>query len=301
MAKQKSVAIGRSKEDSVFIAIDVIISILIFIIVAYPLWYILVMSFDGDIYNTALRILPSKYSINGYVAVFNYGSVWTGYRNSLIYMIAGTAINMAVTICAAYPLSRPDVRGKRFFNLLFVFTMYFSGGLIPSYLLVSDLGMIDTIWAMLIPGAMSVYNMIVMRTYFATSIPGELREAASIDGCNNMVFLFRIVLPLSTPILAVVGMFYAVGHWNAYFNAMLYLNKAERYPLQMVLREILVVNTVDSSAMGDYDPEAASAMMERMQIMRYSLVIVASVPMLALFPFVQKYFVKGMMIGSVKG
>ena len=152
----------------------------VFIAIFYPLWYILVMSFDGDIYNTALRLLPSKWSLNGYKAVFNYSRVWTGYRNSVLYMVLGTAVNMVVTICAAYPLSRKDLRFRRSISLLFVFTMYFSGGLIPTYLLISSLGMVDTIWAMLIPGAMSVYNMIVMRTYFDTAIPGELREAAAL-------------------------------------------------------------------------------------------------------------------------
>ena len=297
----KHASMRRSPEDRAFIALDWILVLLIFVCVAYPLWYILVMSFDGDIYNTSVRLFPRRFSLNGYVAVFNYTKIWSGYGNSIVYMVLGTAVNMVVTICAAYPLSRRDVRGRNFISLLFAFTMYFSGGLIPSYLLISSLGMIDTLWAMLIPGAMSVYNMIVMRTYFESSIPGDLREAASIDGCNNMVFLLRIVLPLSTPVLAVIGMYYAVGHWNSYFNALLYLNDYRRYPLQMIIREILVINSVDSNAMADYDPEAASAMMERMEIMRYSLAVVASLPMLILFPFVQKYFVKGMMIGAVKG
>lgn len=297
----KHASMRRSPEDRAFIALDWILVLLIFVCVAYPLWYILVMSFDGDIYNTSVRLFPRRFSLNGYVAVFNYTKIWSGYGNSIVYMVLGTAVNMVVTICAAYPLSRRDVRGRNFISLLFAFTMYFSGGLIPSYLLISSLGMIDTLWAMIIPGAMSVYNMIVMRTYFESSIPGDLREAASIDGCNNMVFLLRIVLPLSTPVLAVIGMYYAVGHWNSYFGALLYLNDYRRYPLQMIIREILVINSVDSNAMADYDPEAASAMMERMEIMRYSLAVVSSLPMLILFPFVQKYFVKGMMIGAVKG
>lgn len=293
--------IRLSRSDRAFLTIDRVLVLLVFVCVLYPLWYVLIMSFDGDIYNTAIRLLPARFSLNGYTAVFNYSMVWSGYLNSIFYMVAGTAINMAVTVCAAYPLSRSDVRGRGFISLLFAFTMYFSGGLIPHYLLVSSLGMINTVWALLLPGAMSVYNMIVMRTYFQTSIPSELREASAIDGCNNMTFLFRIVLPLSTPILAVIAMFYMVGHWNSYFSAMLYLNDHGKYPLQMIIREILVLNTVDSSAMADFDPEAASAMMERAEIMRYSLVVVASVPMLAIFPFVQKYFVKGMMIGAVKG
>ena len=299
--KNKPSPIRRTREDRIFILIDQLLVLFVFIAVFYPLWYILVMSFDGDIYNTALRLLPSKWSLNGYKAVFNYSRVWTGYRNSVLYMVLGTALNMVVTICAAYPLSRKDLRFRRSISLLFVFTMYFSGGLIPTYLLISSLGMVDTLWAMLIPGAMSVYNMIVMRTYFETAIPGELREAASIDGCNNMVYLLKIVLPLSMPILAVIGMFYMVGHWNSFFNALLYLNNNDRFPLQMIIREILVINSVDSSSMADFDPESANAMMERMEIMRYSLVVVASAPMLILFPFVQKYFVKGLMIGAVKG
>ena len=294
-------AIRLSRGDRVFLAVDRALVLLVFLSVLYPLWYVLVMSFDRDIYNTAIRLLPSRFSLNGYGAVFHYSSVWSGFANSVFYLVAGTAVNMVVTICAAYPLSRTDVRGRGFISLLFAFTMYFSGGLIPGYLLVSSLGMINTVWALLLPGAMSVYNMIVMRTYFQTSIPSELREASAIDGCNNMTFLFRIVLPLSTPILAVIAMFYMVGHWNSYFAAMLYLNDHDKYPLQMIIREILVLNSVDSTAMTDYDPEAASAMIERAEIMRYSLVVIASVPMLAIFPFVQKYFVKGMMIGAVKG
>ena len=294
-------AIRLSRGDRVFLAVDRALVLLVFLSVLYPLWYVLVMSFDRDIYNTAIRLLPSRFSLNGYGAVFHYSSVWSGFANSVFYLVAGTAVNMVVTICAAYPLSRTDVRGRGFISLLFAFTMYFSGGLIPGYLLVSSLGMINTVWALLLPGAMSVYNMIVMRTYFQTSIPSELREASAIDGCNNMTFLFRIVLPLSTPILAVIAMFYMVGHWNSYFSAMLYLNDHDKYPLQMIIREILVLNSVDSTAMTDYDPEAASAMIERAEIMRYSLVVIASVPMLAIFPFVQKYFVKGMMIGAVKG
>lgn len=299
--KNKPSPIRRSREDKIFILIDQLLVLFVFIVVFYPLWYILFMSFDGDIYNMSLRLLPSKWSLNGYKAVFSYSRVWTGYRNSIIYMVLGTAVNMVVTICAAYPLSRKDLRFRRPISLLFVFTMYFSGGLIPGYLLVSSLGMIDTIWSMLIPGAMSVYNMIVMRTYFETAIPGELREAASIDGCNNVIYLFKVVLPLSMPILAVIAMFYMVGHWNSYFNALLYLNNNDRFPLQMIIREILVINTVDSTSMSDFDPESAAAMMERMEIMRYSLVVVASAPMLILFPFVQKYFVNGLMIGAVKG
>ena len=281
-------SIFYSRADRIYLGVNFLLLLTLGILVLYPLVFIVVASFTA----------AGKPSWQGYQAVFEYNRIWTGYINSLYYMVLGTVINLVVTICAAYPLSRKNLRGGSAVMLLFVFTMYFSGGLIPSYLLVRNLKILDTIWAVLLPGAMSVYNMIVMRTFFSTQIPEELREAAEIDGCGALRFLLRIVLPLSTPILAVIGLFYAVGHWNAYFHAMIYLKSRDRYPLQIFLREILILNQMNATTT---DPEELLRLQERANLMRYSLIVVASVPVMLAYPFVQRFFVKGMMIGAIKG
>ena len=297
--KKKSV-IKNAKEDVVFLAFDWILLTLFLIIVLYPLLFVISASFSpGMTAMKSLSLIPEKYSLEGYRVVFEYKRVWTGYANSLKYMVLGTIVNLFVTICAAYPLSRDDICGKDFVMGLFVFTMYFSGGLIPTYLQVRNLGLIDTIWAMVLPGAMSVYNMIVMRTYFANQIPGELNEAAELDGCGSLKFLLVIVLPLSGPILAVIGLFYGVGHWNAYFDALLYINKDAKQPLQMVLRDIMILN--QTTGIMATDPEELLRVQERADLMKYSLIVVACLPVMILYPFVQKYFVKGVMIGAIKG
>ena len=215
-------------------------------------------------------------------------------------MALGTAIALVVTICCAYPLSRPDFKVGKLLMGLCLFTMYFSGGIIPTFLWIRDLHMLDTIWAIVLPTSLSVYNMIVMRTYFATSIPGDLREAAQLDGCGDFRFLYSIVLPLSGPILAVIALYYAVALWNGYFNAMLYLRTKTKLPLTMFLRDILVLNQMTGLDAG-LDMEQMARAEERAQIMKYSLIIVGSLPMMLIYPFVQKYFVKGVMIGAVKG
>jgi ABC-type glycerol-3-phosphate transport system permease component len=217
-------------------------------------------------------------------------------------MVAGTAVSLFVTICCAYPLSRKDFVGKKGIMLLCVFTMYFSGGLVPSYLLVQDLRLADTIWALILPGAMSVYNMIVMRTFFQSQIPDELHESSQIDGCGNIRFLVSIVLPLSVSMLSVIGLFYAVRSWNSYFPALIYLTSRSKYPLQIFLREILILNAGNSgSSTTDLDPDLLLKLEERKNVMKYSLIIVSSLPVLIIYPFVQKYFVKGIMIGAIKG
>lgn len=289
-------SIHYTRKDRVFLTVDAIILIFFGTIILYPLIFVVLSSFSAGQVSMTLKV--PRWSLEGYRAVFEYQRIWTGYANSFYYMIVGTTINLIVTICAAYPLSKPNLIGRKPFMLLFVFTMYFSGGLIPSYLLVRRLGLLNTAWSILLPGAMSVYNMIVMRTYFATQIPQELCEAAEIDACGAFRFLIRIVLPLSTPILAVIGLFYAVGHWNSYFNAMIYINKRELLPLQVFLREILVLNQLDASNM---DPEEMIRLQERAELMRYSLIVVASLPVMIVYPFVQRYFVKGMMLGAIKG
>jgi len=291
----------RLNSDHIFLAFDWVMIVLIFAIVFYPLWYTVIASFDSDVYSTRLKIWPAKPSLEGYSAIFQYNKVWVGYKNSIVYTVVGTFISMVMTIAAAYPLSRKDLRGRTIVMFLFSFTMYFSGGLIPSFLLVADLKMLDSIWALVIPGAISVYNMIVMRTYFATSIPEELLDASRVDGCSNTRFLSAIVIPLSTPILAVISMYYAIAIWNSYFNALIYITDYKKLPLQMILREILIANQIDANMLGDYDPESAAQLMRMQEIMKYSLILIASVPMLIIYPFVQRYFVKGVMIGAIKG
>ena len=291
----------RLNSDHIFLAFDWVMIVLIFAVVFYPLWYTVIASFDSDVYSTRLKIWPAKPSLEGYSAIFQYSKVWVGYKNSIVYTVVGTFISMVMTIAAAYPLSRKDLRGRTIVMFLFSFTMYFSGGLIPSFLLVADLKMLDSIWALVIPGAISVYNMIVMRTYFATSIPEELLDASRVDGCSNTRFLSAIVIPLSTPILAVISMYYAIAIWNSYFNALIYITDYKKLPLQMILREILIANQIDANMLGDYDPESAAQLMRMQEIMKYSLILIASVPMLIIYPFVQRYFVKGVMIGAIKG
>ena len=292
-------AIRHTAGDYVFLAADWLILILFFLILAYPLLYVIASSFSA-MQITTLSLIPKRFSLEGYRAVIEYKYIWIGYANSLLYMVLGTAIALVVTICCAYPLSRPDFKAGKLLMGLCLFTMYFSGGIIPTFLWIRDLHMLDTIWAIVLPTSLSVYNMIVMRTYFATSIPGDLREAAQLDGCGDFRFLYSIVLPLSGPILAVIALYYAVALWNGYFNAMLYLRTKTRLPLTMFLRDILVLNQMTGLDAG-LDMEQMARAEERAQIMKYSLIIVGSLPMMLIYPFVQKYFVKGVMIGAVKG
>ena len=292
-------AIRHTAGDYAFLAVDWLILILFFLILAYPLLYVIASSFSA-MQITTLSLIPKRISLEGYRAVIEYKYIWIGYANSLLYMTMGTAIALVVTICCAYPLSRPDFKAGKLLMGLCLFTMYFSGGIIPTFLWIRDLHMLDTLWAIVLPTSLSVYNMIVMRTYFATSIPGDLREAAQLDGCGDFRLLVSIVLPLSGPILAVIALYYAVALWNGYFNAMLYLRTKTKLPLTMFLRDILVLNQMTGLDAG-LDMEQMARAEERAQIMKYSLIIVGSLPMMLIYPFVQKYFVKGVMIGAVKG
>lgn len=298
--KNKPSPIRRTREDRIFILIDQLLVLFVFIAVFYPLWYILVMSFDGDIYNTALRLLPSKWSLNGYKAVFNYSRVWTGYRNSVLYMVLGTALNMVVTICAAYPLSRKDLRFRRSISLLFVFTMYFSGGLIPLYLQVKNLGLYNSPLAMIVPSAISIYNVLILRSFFMYGVPKSLEEAALLDGANTAQMLWRVILPLVKPTLAVLVLYYAIGHWNDYFSALIFLKDKELMPLQTILRDVLITGKIDMASSG-MEMEAVIQKLKTAQTLKYSVIVVSTVPLMLVYPFIQKYFVKGIMLGAVKG
>ncbi|NMB96626.1 MAG: carbohydrate ABC transporter permease [Clostridiaceae bacterium] len=288
-------------EDKILYAIVYTVLILFTIAVLYPLIFIVSSSFSSGSAVSSGRVvfLPVEPSLEGYKAVFKHKNILSGYRNTIFYTVAGTLINVIMTLIAAYPLSRRDMQFKKFYMFLFVFTMFFSGGLIPTYILMTKIKFVNTVWAMIIPGALSVYNMIVTRTFIMTNIPLELLEAAQIDGCSDAKYFFMVVLPLSKAIIAVITLFYAVGHWNAYFGALIYLNEPKLYPLQLILRTILVVNQVNLSDIED--PELIAAKQGLADLLKYSLIIVSTAPILALYPFVQKYFIKGVMIGSIKG
>lgn len=296
-----SKAIKESGADRLFTIFNYVMLSLVLMIVLYPLIYVVSASFSSSsaVLSGRVWLWPVEPTLDGYKAVFKNAMVIKGFMNTVFYTLAGTAINLILTVMAAYPLSRKDFKGRNAFMLLFVFTMLFNGGLIPTYLIVKDLGMIDTVWSMLVPAALSVWNVIIMRTYFQTTIPNELLEASQLDGCSDFRFLRSIVLPLSGPILAVIALFYAVGHWNQYFNAMIYLKRADLYPLQLVLRDILVQNEVNIDMLGD--AKTAAARQGLRELLKYSLIVVTSVPLLVVYPFLQKFFVKGVMIGSIKG
>ncbi len=290
-----------SKSDVIFIWINESFLVLCFLLVAYPLIYIFSSSFSDPraVVSGKVILWPVDFSLEGYSAVFKDKYILLGYRNTIFYTFFGTLINVLLTILAAYPLSRKRFIGRNLFMFLFTFTMIFSGGLIPTYMLVQSLGMVNTRWAMLIPNAIGIWNVIIARTYFQTTIGDELMEAAQLDGCDHIRFLLSIVLPLSKAIIAVLVLFYAVGHWNSFFDAFIYLNKKEMFPLQIVLRDILIMNTIDASM--TLDPELMEAKQGLADLLKYSLIIVASLPVWCIYPFVQKYFVKGVMIGAIKG
>lgn len=289
-------------QDKVVYFINYILLAMLLIIVLYPLIYIVSCSFSsGDALMTGrVRFLPVEPTLDSYKAVFKYSSIWTGYANSLLYTGLGTLVSIVVTLFAAYPLSRDDFMGKKIITRIFLFTMMFSGGLIPSYLLIKNLGLIDSMWSIILPGAVSAYNVIVARTYFKQTIPKELLEAAQMDGCSDFKFFNAIVIPLSTPIIAVLCLWTAVGHWNSYFNPMIYINTEAKFPLQLVLRKILLLSQVNLNS-GNVDPLVLQKNMYLSEMLKYGTIIISTLPLMIIYPFVQKYFVKGVMIGSVKG
>lgn len=291
--------------DRIFFVINYVFLAVIFLLVAYPLLYMLACSFSDPQAVTSGRVVlwPVDFTLMGYETIFKDSAVWTGYGNTILYTVAGTLLSTVLTLLAAYPLSRKDFVLANPCMMLFTFTMFFGGGLIPTYLLISNLGMVNTRWVRIIPGALSVYNIILARTFYPQQHSPELSEATQIDGCSDFRFLISFVVPLSKAIIAVVALFYAVGVWNSYFNALIYLNDKDLYPLQMVLREILIQNTFDSGSMAQtmINIEDLAVKQKLYELLKYSLIVVASVPILCVYPFVQKYFVQGVMIGSIKG
>lgn len=294
-------AVGVPREDKLFNAVIYLILLLVFFAMVYPLWFILIASFsDPNAVQTGqVLFLPRDVTLRGYELMLDYRPLWIGYRNAFMYLFLGTATNLIVLLPAAYALSRKDLVGRNLFMGIFVFTMFFSGGIIPTYLLVRSLGLYNTIWPMILLPAVPVYLMIIARTFFQTTISDDLLAAAKIDGCTNRRFFFSIVLPISPAIIAVLALFCGVGHWNQFFIPLIYLENDNLKPLQLVLRELLTqVEWLAQELGGD---ESFLEQQRMADLMKYGVIIIASVPMLILYPFMQRHFVQGVMIGSLKG
>ena len=301
----KTKAVKRCREDIIFDTVIFIVLTLILFIVAYPLYWVIISSFSDPTAVSAGKVLlrPMGFTLKGYVEVFKNSQVMRGFFNSIVITFVGVCVNLAVTLPTAYALSRDNFSGKKPITVFYMITMFFGGGMIPTYLVVKNMQLLNTIWALVLPGCLSVYNMIVARTFFKSNISEELYEAGEIDGCTQSRFFFQIALPLSKAIIAIMVLYYGVGHWNSYFSALLYISDQDKYPLQLVLRNILITNQTALSQTAT-TAAARAALQEQQQlidVMKYSLIIISSVPVLILYPLVQKHFVKGVMIGSVKG
>lgn len=291
-------------KDKIFDVVNLIFLTMGLIIVLYPLIFIISASISDPLIVSSgqMWLFPKNITFEGYQRVFRDSMIWVGYKNTIIYTLLGTLISVSLTLSAAYPLSRKDFYGRSIFVAFFTFTMFFSGGLIPTYMLIRNLKMINTLWVMIIPGAVGVWNLVIVRTYYNTTIPEELQEAALIDGCSNLKIFIKIILPLSKPIIAVMALFYGVGQWNSYFGALIYLNSKEMFPLQLVLRDILIVNQFSNEMMKTAEMvEEIARRAEIASIIKYALIIVSTLPIILVYPFLQKYFVKGIMIGALKG
>ena len=298
---------SKIQGDFRFDVVNIIVLGLITLLFFYPMYLCLIsaVSSPEEVYAGRVLLFPKGFNSEGFQRVIENDSLWRGYLNTIFYTVLGTCINLALTMTGAFVLSRRTFALRTPLNWMVLFTMFFGGGMIPTYLLVKDLKLLNTVWSLVLPGAISTWNLIITRTFLATSIPNELQEAAYIDGCNNIRFFLRIVLPNATTIIAVIGLFYAVDHWLSYWNAMLYITDETKYPLQLVLRDILLKAEVAlESARSGEDSESAMAVVELLRIsesVKYIVVIAGTLPLLIVFPFVEKYFVKGVMIGSVKG
>lgn len=289
-----------SRSDKIFYFISAVFLTILLVLVSYPIIFVLSASFSsGNAVSSGKVVLfPVEFSLEGYKAVFRNPNVVRSFFNTVFYTVVGTAVNVIMAMITAYPLSRRDLKGRNAIMLIFTFSMFFSGGMIPSYILIKNLGLVDHRAVMIIPGALSVYNMIVTRTFIQSTIPNELFEAANMDGCSDFRYLTTIVVPLSKAVIAVVALFSSVGHWNTYFSAMIYLNTRTKLPLQIILREILIMNQIDLNMV--MDPDMQIALSNLADVLKYALIVVATFPILCVYPFIQKYFVKGVMLGSIK-
>ena len=300
MSAQHKNKIGISFGDRVYYTIVNVFLGIFFLTILAPLINIVASSFSSvdAVGRGQVYLWPVGFNVDGYNAVFTFKGIWRSYGNTIFYTVCGTIINLAMTLSAAYPLARRNLPLKKPVVMLFTFTMLFSGGMIPGYLLLKDLHQIDTVWALLLPGAISVYNLIVCRTFFQ-NIPTDIEEAAKIDGCSDFRYFFEMVLPLSATVIAVLSLYYAVGHWNNYFDPWLYLTNGDLYPLQITLRTILIQNTFNPDEITT--EEAIMGNKALQDLLKYSLIIVSSVPVLVTYPFVKRFFMKGVMLGALKG
>jgi putative aldouronate transport system permease protein len=286
--------------DQLLLVVGYILLGLFVVAIIIPIIYIIIASFMDPItlQNSGISFDLNKWTTTAYERVLSNKQIWVGFRNAIIYSVVFTFVSVAVTLFAAYPMSRVDFKGRGFFNTIFMITMFFGGGLIPTYLLISNLGLLNSMWAIILPGAFSVWNMIIARTYYQ-GIPSELREAADVDGANELTYFFMILLPVCTPVITVLALWQFVGMWNSYFDAMIYLNDAAKQPLQLVLRSILIQNQPESGMIADMQSTAARAQLA--ELLKYATIIISSLPLLIMYPFFQKYFDSGIMVGSVKG
>ena len=298
--------INNSRADQAFDVANILIMILLLFIFIWPLWFVVISSFSNpyEVWRGNVLLWFKGFTLKGYDQLFQYQPVWIGYRNNILYTGLGPVINMIMTVLCAYPLSRKDWFPRNFWMKFCLITMYFSGGLIPTYLVVKGLGMTNTIWAMMIPSALSFYNALIVRSYFMNSIPFELQEASELDGANPAQYLALVVLPLSKPVLAVVWLYYAVGHWNDYYTALIYVSSRDLIPLQTALREVLMSAASIADMLQSGNSNIAMQMQEKQELamsLKYTSIIAGIIPMMIAYPFVQKYFVKGVMVGAIKG
>ena len=298
--KKKSRFARYSLQDKTLLMVGYILLGLFVVAILVPMLYIVFASFMDPItlQNKGITFDFEKWTLTAYERVISNKQIWVGFKNAVLYSLIFTVVSVGVTLLAAYPMSRPDFKGRGFFNLLFMITMFFGGGLIPTYLLVSRLGLLDSMWAVILPGAFSVWNMIIARTYYQ-GVPSELKEAASVDGASEVLYFFKILLPVCTPVIAVLALWQFVGMWNSYFDAMIYLNDTAKQPLQLVLRSILIQNQPESGMISDMQSTAERAQLA--ELLKYATIIISSLPLLVMYPFFQKYFDSGIMAGSVKG
>lgn len=292
--------IKKSKEDKIFDFFMYLIAIVILLITLYPMYFIVIASISDPtaVSNGELFLIPTGINLKAYKELAGYAKLWIGYRNTILYTIAGTLVVLVVNIPTAYALSRKKLYGKRVFTFFYLIPMFFTGGLIPTYMAVKDIGLLDTFWVMVVPFSVVTYYIIVGRTFFSTSIPEDIWEAAQIDGCGYIGFFFRIALPLSKAVIAVIALWAAVGQWNSYFNALIYIRSEELQPLQIILRNILISNQKISAMTTGAAAVEAKQMAD---LIKYAVIVVSSAPIMCMYPFVQKYFNQGVMLGSLKG
>jgi len=287
-------------EDKILLTVGYILISLFVLAIIVPIIYIIVASFMDPItlQNKGITFDFSKWTLTAYERVISNTQIWIGFKNAVVYSVVFTVVSVGITLLAAYPMSRVDFKGRKFFNVIFMITMFFGGGLIPTYLLIGNLGLLNSMWAVILPGAFSVWNMTIAITYYR-GIPMELREAADVDGANEVTYFFKILLPVCTPIIAVLALWQFVAMWNSYFDAMIYLNDSAKQPLQLVLRSILIQNQPESGMISDMQSTAQRAQLA--ELLKYATIIISSLPLLVMYPFFQKYFDSGIMAGSVKG